>query len=170
MTGDPAPVAFGAEISEDRARCAVAKAWRESPARIAVKVVWRGHPVVAPDVIEALYMADEPVEVALDPRSQSATLCAKLGERGILAKRLGPEDVAVAHGEFMDLAASKGIRHFEQPELTAAVRGAQTRPLAGALALERRVAADQSPLTAAEFAVWALQRWEEVSTPGVWFI
>lgn len=165
-----AECALGAEVAEDRSRCAVAKAWRDESGRLAVKVVWAGSPLVAPDVVDALYMADDPVDVALDPRSQSATLCSKLAERGVLAKRLGAEDVAVAHGEFMDLVASKGLRHFGQAELTVAVRGAQQRPLAGAQALERRVGTDQSPLTASEFAVWALQRWEETSRPGVYAI
>lgn len=165
-----AEVAFGAEISEDRSSCAVAKAWREADGRVAVKVVWRGVPVVAPEVLDALYMSEEPVEVTLDPRSQSATLCAALAEKGIIAKRLGAEDVAVAHGEFTDLVGGKRLRHFGQPELSAAVRGAGERNLAGARALDRRVGVDQSPLTASEFAVFGLLRWEEVSRPGVWAV
>jgi hypothetical protein len=163
-----AECAFGAEISEDRSRCAVSKAWRLAPGRMAVKVVWHGMPVAAPDVMDALYVSDDPVAVALDPRSQSATLCGQLAERGIVVRRLGPEDVAVAHGEFMDLVAMGALKHFDQPELTAAVRGAQQRPLAGARALERRVVTDQSPLTSAEFAVWAFLRWEELAKPGAW--
>src|SRR5216684_3274779 len=121
--------AFGMEISEDRSRCAIAKAWRartaamqDAPSILAVKVVWHGPPPVAPTVMDALYVSDDPVEVALDPRSQSSTLCHQLGELGIIVKRLGPEDVAVAHGEFLDLAATGHLRHFSQPELTAAVR------------------------------------------------
>jgi len=111
------------------------------------------------------------VDTAVDPKSQSATLCAKLAERGIPVRRLGPEDVAVAHGEFMDLLATGRLKHFGQPELTAAARAAQTRPLSGAQALERRrVGVDQAPLTSSEFAVWALQRWEETSNPGVYAI
>jgi hypothetical protein len=162
--------AFGCEISEDRTRCAVSKAWRENPGRLAVKLVWHGHPVVAPDVIDALYMSDDPVDVALDPRSQSATLCGQLAERGIIVKRLGAEDVAVAHGEFLDMVATGGLRHFNQPELTGAVRGAQQRPLAGARALERRVPSDQSPLTSSEFAVWAFLQWEKRNQPSAFVI
>jgi hypothetical protein len=136
-----------------------------------VKVVWRGAPVVAPEVMDALYVSEEPVEVALDPKSQSATLCAVLAEHGIVAKRLDAEDVAVAHGEFMDLVTSpKRLKHFGQAELTNAVRAAGERKLAGAKALNRGMGVDQSPLTASEFAVWALQRWEEVSSPGVWAV
>ena len=160
--------AFGVEISEDRSRCAVAKAWREGPGRMAVKLVWHGPVPVAPTVVDALYVSDDPVDVAVDPRSQSATLCGQLAELGVVVKRLGAEDVAVAHGEFMDAAAAGALRHFGQPALTGAVRGAAQRPLAGALALERRVQVDQSPLTAAEFAVWALRRHEELSSPNVW--
>lgn len=162
--------ALGAEISRDRSRCAVAKAWRESQGRLAVKVAWHGLTAAAADVLDALYVADDPVSVALDPRSQSATLVGQLAERGIIAVRLGPEDVAVAHGEFLDLVATGGLRHFDQPGLTAAVRGAAERPLSGATALERKVASDQSPLTASEFAVWAFARWEELSRPGVWTV
>ena len=162
--------AFGIEISEDRARCAIAKAWREGSGRAAVKVVWHGPPPVAPTVMDALYVADDPVDVAMDPRSQSATLRRQLAELGIVVKCLGPEDVAVAHGEFMDAAATGALRHFSQPELTAAVRGAQQRPLAGARALERRVVTDQSPLTASEFGVWAFRRWEELAAPSAWVV
>lgn len=162
-----AECALGAEISQDRSRCAVARAWRESPARLAVKVAWHGVQAAAADVLDALYVAVDPVGVALDPKSPSATLCGQLAERGIVVTRLGPEDVAVAHGEFMDLVATGGLRHFDQPGLTAAVRGAAQRPLSGATALQRRVASDQSPLTSAEFAVWAFRRWEEMSEPGV---
>lgn len=160
--------ALGTEISEKRDRCAVSLCWRIEPARLAVKVVWHGLPAAAPDVLDALYMALEPVAVGLDPKSQSATLCDPLADRGIVVKRLGPEDVAVAHGNFLDLLATGGLKHFNQPELTAAARGAQGRALAGAQALERRVPTNQAPLTSAEFSVWAFQRWEEVSQPGVY--
>jgi hypothetical protein len=60
--------------------------------------------------------------------------------------------------------------HLDQPPLTMAVRAAQQRPLAGALAVERKVAVDQSPLVAAELACWGFRRWEELSQPGAWVI
>src|SRR5258707_3247782 len=139
--------ALGAEISQDRARCAVAKAWRESVSRLAVKVAWHGVTGAAADVVDALYVADDPVSVALDPRSPSATLCGQLAERGIVVARLGPEDVAVAHGEFRDLVATGKLRHFDQAGLTAAVRGAQERPPSGAGAFGRARPSGQLALT-----------------------
>lgn len=161
--------AFGAEISQDRQRCAVAKAYRTGQ-RITAELVRYEAPAVATAFLGERWMADEPVAVALDPKSQSVTLIKPLAELGVLVSKLSAEDVAVAHGEFMDLVASRVLRHLDQPELTAAVRGAATRPLAGAKAWERRVEVDQAPLNACTFAVWAFQRWEEVSEPGVWAI
>jgi hypothetical protein len=161
-------VALGAEISEDRKRAAIAAGWREPAGRIVAEIVWYDAPAGAAARLDELYVKHDPVAVAVDPRSQAATLIRALAERGIIVTRLGPEDVAVAHGEFMDLIATQSLRHLDQPELTAAVRGAQQRTLAGANAWERRVPVDQSPLVAATFAVWAFLRWEELSKPGVW--
>src|SRR5258708_604793 len=129
-------------------RAGVAKAWREWASRLAVKVAWHGVTGAAADVVDALYVADDPVSVALDPRSPSATLCGQLAERGIVVARLGPEDVAVAHGEFRGLVATGQLRQFEQAGLPAAVRGAQERPLSGAGALEPRLAARPTALQA----------------------
>jgi hypothetical protein len=159
-----AECAFGVEISEDRSRCSVAKSYRTGD-RVTAEP-----PALAPAFLGERWMADDPVDVALDPKSQAATLIGDLAAMGVLVTRMTVEDVVVAHGRFMDLVATKGLRHLDQPELTAAVRGAQTRPLAGAKAWERRVVTDQSPLTACTFAVWAFLRWEELATPGVYAI
>ena len=164
------PVAFGTEISEDRKHAAIAAGWREAGGRVVAELVWYSVPAGAVARLDELYVKHDPVAVAVDPRSQGVTLIRPLAERGILVTRLGPEDVAVAHGEFMDLVGTGSLAHLDQAELTAAVRGAQQRALAGAQAWERHVPVDQSPLTAATFAVWAFLRWEEVSSPGVYAI
>lgn len=164
-----ADVAFGAEISENRLRCAVAKAHRPDD-RITVEVVWYDTPARAPAFLDGRYVAEDPVAVALDPKSQSATLIKPLTERGVPVTKLSAEDVAVAHGEFMDLVTGHQLRQMDQPELTAAVRGAQQRSLAGAKAWERRVMTDQAPLNASTFAVWALLRYEELAAPGAWVV
>ena len=163
----PAACAFGVEISTDRQRCAVVRAHRPDD-RITVDMVWYEPPAEAVAFINGCYEADDPVAIALDPRSQTETLLRKLADAGVPVTRLGAEDVAVANGEFMDLLARRELRHLGQPEMTAAVRAAQQRPLAGAQAWERKVTVDQSPLNACTFAVWALQRYEELAQPGVW--
>jgi len=163
----PRPCAFGAEIGVTRQRCAVGKAYRED-GRVTVEVVFYDSPSGAAAFIGERWMADDPVAVALDPKSQSATLIRPLADAGVLVTRLSAEDVAVAHGEFTDLVAGGALRHLNQEELTAAVRGAQQRALAGAQAWERRVQADQAPLNACTFAAWALLRYEELASPGAW--
>lgn len=163
----PPPCALGVEISTSRHRCAVGKAYR-AEGRVTVEVVYYDVPSGAAAFVAERWTADDPVAVALDPKSQSATLAGPLAEAGVLVTRLSAEDVAVAHGEFTDLVAAGGLRHLNQDPLTAAVRGAQQRALAGAQAWERRVAADQSPLNACTFAVFELLRYEELASPGVW--
>lgn len=168
----PAPVklecAFGAEISENRDRAAIAKAWRVPQCPVTVEIAWYGSPLEAAAVLGGYWTDDDPVTVVLDPQSQSATMLAPLAEAGVLVRKLTAQDVAVAHGEFADLIRTGGLRHRNQPELTAAARAAQERRLAGARAIERRVMTDQSPLTAAEFAVFGFLRWEELAQPGAW--
>jgi hypothetical protein len=164
-------VAFGAEISEDRKHAAIVGCGRGDSGRIVIDLVWYEHPRGAAARLAALYMKFEPVEVVVDGKSQAGTLLKPLAEAGILVTRPSPEDVAVAHGEFLDLVNEQdALEHLDQPPLTAAVRSAQQRPLAGAQAWERRVAVDQSPLVAATLACWAFRRWEELSRPGAWVI
>lgn len=165
----PPPCALGIEIGVSRQRCAVGKAYR-AEGRVTVEVVFYDVPSRAAAFVGDRWMADDPVAVALDPKSQSATLLRPLAEAGVLVTRLSAEDVAVAHGEFTDLVAGGLLRHLNQEELTAAVRGAQQRALAGAQAWERRVQADQAPLNACTFAVFGLLRYEELAAPGAWQI
>ncbi len=168
MSGE---VALGCEISEDRKRCAIVAAGREvDGSRVVVDLAWYDHPRNAVARLTQLWEKHDPVAVVVDGRSQAGTLLKPLAEAGLLVVQPSVADVAVAHGEFLDLVNDGRLAHLDQPPLTAAVRAAQQRPLAGAQAWERRVEVDQSPLTAATFAVWAFTRWEEVSRPGVWVV
>jgi hypothetical protein len=94
--------------------------------------------------------------VALDPRSPAATAVRPLKAAGIVVTELSTHDVALAHGEFIDMVAAGRLRHGGQPELTTAIRHGQQRRLGGATAWERRGHdVDASPAVAAEVAVWA---------------
>jgi hypothetical protein len=110
------------------------------------------------------------VAVVLNPKSQTGTLVKPLGEAGIVVVQMTAQDVAVAHGEFLDLVNDGRLAHLDQPPLTAAVRAAQQRPLAGAQAWDPKVETDQAPLVAATGACWAFCRWEERAQPSVWAI
>jgi hypothetical protein len=164
-------VAFACEISEDRKHAAVVAAGREVDGqRVLVDLVWYEHPRGAVARIQGLWEKHDPVAVVVDAKSQSVTLLKPLAEAGILVTVPKTEDVASAHGEFLDLVNDGQLAHLGQPPLTAAVQAAQQRALAGAQAWERRVTVDQSPLVAATLACWAWRRWQELSTPGVWAI
>jgi hypothetical protein len=162
-------VVFACEISEDRKHAAIVAAGREKDGpRIVVDLVFYEHPRAAAGRLAVLGVKHDPVAVVVDPRSQAGTLLHPLAEAGVLVTVPGTADVAVAHGEFLDLVRDKLLAHLDQGPLTAAVQSAQQRPLAGAQAWERRLVVDQSPLVAATLAVWAFRRWEELATPGVW--
>jgi hypothetical protein len=148
--------ALAAEISEDRSRCAVAVAWRTPGGRVVAEIAWLGHPALAPAEVARMRAEHRPLAVVVDGRSQSGTLLKPFKDAGVVVTQPAAQDVAVAHGEFLDLVASGELAHLGQRELTEAVRGAQRRPLGGARAWERRVAVDQAPLVAATLAVWGL--------------
>ena len=168
MSGE---VAFGCEISEDRKRAAVVASGREKDGtRVVVDLVWYDHPRGAVTRLAELALKHDPVSVVIDPRSLAGTLLRPLAEAGVLVREPSTAEVVIAHGEFLDLVNDGLLAHLDQPPLTAAVRAAQQRPLAGAQAWERRVQVDQSPLVAATLACWAFLRWEELASPGAWVI
>jgi hypothetical protein len=162
-------VAFAVEISEDRKHAAIVAAGREAGGpRVVVDLVWYEHPRGAAAKLAELGTKHDPVATVVDPRSQAGTLLRPLSEAGVMVTEPSTQDVVVAHGEFLDVVNDGRLAHLDQPPLTAAVRAAQQRPLAGAQAWERRVQVDQSPLVAATLACWAFLRWEELAAPGVW--
>jgi hypothetical protein len=164
-------VTFACEISEDRKHAAIIAAGREvDGTRLVVDLVFYEHPRGAVAKLAALGGKHDPVATVVDPRSQAGTLLRPLAEAGVLVTEPATSDVAVAHGEFLDLVRDGLLAHLSQPPLTAAVQAAQQRPLAGAQAWERRLVVDQSPLVAATLACWAFRRWEELATPGVWAV
>jgi hypothetical protein len=168
MSGE---IAFAAEISEDRKRCAIVAAGHEvDGTRVLVDLVWYDHPRGAVSRLGELAAAHDPIAVVVDPRSQAGTLLRPLAEAGVLVREPSTAEVVAAHGEFLDLVNDGALAHLSQPPLTAAVQAGQQRPLAGAQAWERRLEVDQSPLVAATLACWAFRRWEELSTPGAWVV
>jgi hypothetical protein len=165
-------IAFGAAISEDRKHGSIVAAGRGASGRVLVDLApFYDHPRLLVARMGVLYAKHDPVAVIVNPKSQSATLPGQLADAGVTVRRATAEEVAVAHGEFLDLVNDGGLEHLDQKPLTDAVRAAQERPLAGAKAwATAAVPVDQSPLVAATLACWGYLRWEELATPGVWAI
>jgi hypothetical protein len=165
-----APVALGAAISEDRLYASVVLARRGEPGKVLVDLVFYDHPRLVVARMAELSGQLDPVAVIVNPKSQSGTLIKPLSEAGVWVTESSAPDMAVAHGTFLDLVADGQLEHLGQEPLTAAVRAAQQRPLAGAKAWEPRLAVDQSPLVAATLAAWGFLDWERVSEPGTFVL
>lgn len=164
MSGE---VAFAAEISGDRKLSAIIAAGRGDSGKVVIDLIWYAEPRGCAARLGELSEKHDPVAVVVDGRSQAVTLLPQLAELGVLVTQPTTQEVAAAHGQFLDLVAEGGLEHLDQPPLTRAVADAMQRPLAGAQAWERSAGADASPLVAATLAVWGFLGWERVSDPGV---
>jgi len=164
-------IAVGAAISEDRQFASVAAAGRPEPGgKVTVDLKFYGHPRGVVAFLAELYGQRDPVAVVVNAKAQSGTLIEPLRAAGIIAVEPTAEDVAVAHGQFLDLLGDGGLRHLNQKPLTDAVRAGQQRPLSGAKAWDPKVDTDQGPLVAATLAVRKFLRYEELAQPGVWTV
>jgi hypothetical protein len=73
-------------------------------------------------------------------------------------ERLNASEYAQACGALVDLVGDDRLRHLDQPELNAAVKGAAKRPLGDAWAWSRKSSnVDISPLVAVTLALWGLE-------------
>lgn len=153
------PQAFGIEISTDRLHTSIVAAGHSDDTTIVFDLIGYLDGSDTADLIAALVADRSPIAVVVDPRSPAATLIEPLGRLGVTITEPTTHDMAVAHGRFVDGLRAGQLRYVPHAALSAAVQHAQTRPLAGAEALERRrVEADAGPLNAAELAVWGLLR------------
>lgn len=163
--------ALAAAISEDRQHASVCVARQGSaPGKVLVDLRFYDHPRLVVAWLSGAYAFSEPVACVVNPKSQTGTLVEPLKTAGIIAVEPTAEDVAVAHGEFLDLVGDGGLEHLGQKELTDAVRAGQQRPLAGAKAWDPRITVDQGPLVAATLATWKFRRYLELASPGAWAI
>lgn len=165
-----AEFALAAAISEERQHASVAVARRGNSGKITVDIRFYDSPRLVVAWLSGAYAFSEPVALVVNPKSQSGTLIEPLKAAGIIAVEPSTEDVAVAHGQFLDLITAGALEHLGQKMLTDAVRAAQQRPLSGAMAWDPKVAVDQGPLVAATLATWQFARHEELSSPGAWTI
>jgi hypothetical protein len=108
-----------------------------------------------------------PLAFALDDKGPAGSLLMELADVGIRppADRDNPRrgDLAVptaqqaaqAFGLAVDAIRQREVAHQDQKALTAAVLGAQTRPLAGGLAWNRKAGVDIVPVVAGTVGQWA---------------
>lgn len=94
--------------------------------------------------------------VVIDEMSAAASLIKPLTDAKVPVTTTNSRKLAQAWGQFYDAVVETGeITHLDDPLLSAAIRGAVTRPLGDAIALDRKKpTVDITPLTAATLALW----------------
>lgn len=93
--------------------------------------------------------------VFCDGVGASASLIPEFAERRLKVHKLTTHEHVQACGVMFDMVERMKIRHRGTPELDAAVRGAEKRPLGDAWAWNRRKSdIDISPLVACTLAIW----------------
>ena len=149
--------ALGIEVYADRGRTALVLAGIPELGSADVELLPLVQGTDAVPAVRALAGRVKLAAIAVDPRSNAATLLEPLRLAGLPVKTPDASDVAVAHGKFSDLTAAGRLRHHRQADLTAAIRFAQSRRLSGSGAIQRYGGTvDPAPAVAAELAVWAL--------------
>ena len=120
-----------------------------------VDKVWhdRGAGWIVPRVLE-LVEKHSPLAVACDGAGAASSLLIELEKEGVEVFPFSAGEHTKACGAFYDTIEEGRLTHTGDVALTAAIRGATTRPLGGAWAWNRRTsAADITPLVAATLAL-----------------
>jgi hypothetical protein len=167
------PVAFAADAMPGGSHAAVGVAGRRADGLLHVEVVdhREGTAWVVPRLVE-LNAKHGPCAVVIDPTGQAGSLIGELEDAGIEVLKPAARDAAAACGQFFEAATDSGtLRHRGDASLSAALGGAQSRPLSDAWAWARRaVTVDISPLVAVTLAAWGHAEKAPVSDAGVWII
>ncbi|WP_425832583.1 terminase [Streptomyces fractus] len=166
------PLVFAIDMTPER-----------SHAAIAVAGPWRGgtHVEVVDhrpgagwilDRAEELHRRHKPRCWVVDAGGPAGSLIAELSERlGVGIVQPKAREVAAACGQFYDAVTEQSLSHLDQAPLSAALAGAEKRPLGDAWAWARRiVSVDISPLVAVTLAKWGLgaEVEEEEGAPNLW--
>jgi phage terminase large subunit-like protein len=154
------PVCFAFDVAPDRSMAAICAAGRRVDGRIHVEVIDHraGTNWVAARVQELLG-SHENDGVWCDTTGPAGSLLPAFAKLGIEHKPVTAHEHAKAAGMFFDATTAQGdgLRHLGTHELTAAVKGAKTRPLGDAWAWGRKSSAvDISPLVACTLAFWGV--------------
>jgi hypothetical protein len=150
------PVCLAFDVSPSRAT-SIAAAGMNADGNLHVEVIHAraGTGWVAQRLAE-LYERHDVTEIVCDGFGPSVSIARRVDEAGVTVRRVHAGEYAEACGVFEDSVGERQLRHIGQDELTAAIRGARTRPLVDRWAWSRtKSVADVGPLIAATLAVWS---------------
>lgn len=112
-----------------------------------------------------------PCAWVIDPASAAGSLITELEAAGIDVLKPSMREITQGCGQFFDSVTAGAFRHVGQPDLTAAVAGAKSRPLSDAWAWARKnPSVDISPLVAVTLAAWGHGMRAPAGDVGVWVI
>ncbi len=144
-------VSYALDVSPDRAWASIAAAGKREDglAHVEVGERRRGTAWVAKRVAE---LTDR---IVLDGAGPAGTLILKLEDLGVEVVTVTAQEYANACGLIFDLVEQDGLRHLGDQALTAAVKGATSRPLGEKWAWSRKNSAvDITPLVSVTLALW----------------
>lgn len=166
------PVALAFDVSPDRSTASIAVAGDPVDGRgVHVEVVDNrsGYDWTVPRIV-GIVDRWKPSIVACDAASPAGALIAPLTAEGIEVRTVTAREHTQACGGFYDDVKTKSLRHIGQPELDAAIDGADRRLVSDAWLWSRRTSAvDITPVVAATLARWAHGQAEDPeATASVW--
>jgi hypothetical protein len=151
---DPVCIAF--DVSPSR-KTSIAAAGMTGSGKLHVEVInARAGTGWVADRLAELYERHEVEEIVCDGFGPSVAIARRVDDAVVTVRRVHAGEYAEACGVFEDLVGERQLRHIGQDELTAAIRGARTRPLVDRWAWSRtKSVADVGPLIAATLATWS---------------
>jgi len=150
------PVCFCFDVSPDRSSSSISIAGKRDDGLGHVEVVERrrGTGWVAGRMKE-LVEAHQTNAVLCDGSGPAASLLGQMTDENIEVETVTAKEHGQACGRFYDAVEQGTLRHLDQAELNAAIRGAAQRPLGDAWAWSRKNATtDISPLVSCTLALW----------------
>jgi hypothetical protein len=165
------PICLAFDVSPDRSSAAIAAAGLNGEGRTGVEVVdhHAGTGWVV-DRLSELVECYKPSLVVADAAGPAGSLLADLDAAGVEVKVVNTREAQQAAGAFYDDAINHILRHIGQPELTAAVDGADRRNVGDSWLWSRKTSSvDITPLVAATLARWAHKTADDTDPAlGVW--
>lgn len=150
-------VALALDVNPDRSAAALAVCGRRADGVAHVEVPWTGRPEarggspLVEECVRAFRSLRTPVRVT--PSGPAGSFIPTLREAGVTVLEVSDRGFVQACGGFFDTVMAGGLRHLDDPRLTAAVVAARKRPVGEAWAWTRRDFTDISPLVAATLAL-----------------
>lgn len=157
------PVCLAFDVSPDRRWGSISVAGCDDAGDVIELVERRRGTGWIVDRIVELAKRHDPADVACDGRGPAASLVRDLRLEDLEVTVLNGQEYAQACGAFHDACGTEGpdgetveatVRHLDQPELNASVKGAAVRPLGDAWAWSRKSSSvDITPLVSATVAL-----------------